>query len=105
MKTLLGLVLCLALFFVVDLEMQASCLERGTGFCTKTAFCFHVCMYLFIWVLLFMFIGARLECLTRDKEIEVCVYLMSDSQFLGAYVSQRSSFARFGSNFNGLNNQ
>ena len=52
-----------------------------------------------------MFIGARLECLTRDKEIEVCVYLMSDSQFLGTYVSKRSSFARFASNFNDLNNQ
>ena len=30
---------------------------------------------------------------------------MSDSQFLGVYVLQQSSFARFGSNFNDLNHQ
>ena len=28
----------------------SSYLESGTGFCTSIAFCFNVCMYLFIWV-------------------------------------------------------
>ena len=41
--------------------------------------------------------AARWRCLDR------C--LMSDSQFLGVYVLQQSSFARLGSNFNDLNHQ
>ena len=36
----------------------SSYLESVTGFCTSFAFCFNVCMYLFIWVLLFMLIGS-----------------------------------------------
>ena len=38
-------------FFSLDLE-------RGTGVCTSFAYCFNLCMYLFIGVLLFMFIGS-----------------------------------------------
>ena len=38
----------------------SSYLENGTGFCTSIAFCFNVCMYLFIWVLLFVLIGGRI---------------------------------------------
>ena len=34
----------------------SSYLESGTGFCTSIAFCFNVCMYLFIWVPLFVLI-------------------------------------------------
>ena len=44
--------------FAPFLAVQASYLEMGTGFCTFIAFCFYVCMYLFNWVLLFMFIGS-----------------------------------------------
>ena len=36
----------------------SSYFERGTGFCSSFVFCYNLCMYLFIWVLYFMFIGS-----------------------------------------------